>query len=197
MIYSFGEFINQSNPADTARRLVLKLVKPQGLQSQYTSAWRLQLKNIYPVGGRNIKQDGFEFNVKYEIEGQEPVSDLNGVRLLTAFGLDVTGPSNTGGPDNLFDFRPRLTVLPVTGEIIFPTLEPFGEDLPEPLPDSIAYHAVYDTIKTFAKNVKVKDKWVLTGKYSGEASSVYQLGFNIVENSVRVLLNGRELSPWN
>ncbi len=35
----------------------------------------------------------------------------------------------------------------------------------------------------------------MTGKYSGEASSVYQLGFNVVENSVRVLLNGRELTP--
>ena len=30
---------------------------------------------------------------------------------------------------------------------------------------------------------------------SGEASSIYQLGFNVVENSVRVTLDGRELTP--
>jgi cell surface protein SprA len=42
---------------------------------------------------------------------------------------------------------------------------------------------------------KIKDKWILVGKSKGSSSSVYQLGFNVVENSVKVLLNGRELSP--
>ena len=59
----------------------------------------------------------------------------------------------------------------------------------------LKFQAVYDLTKTFAQQQKVKDKWILTGKYSGEASSVYQLGFNVVENSVRVRLSGRELTP--
>jgi cell surface protein SprA len=198
----FGEFLSTSNIADTTAKLVLKLVKPSGLQSpvtnpQYAQAWRLQLKNIYPIGGRNIKEEGFEFNIKYEIPGQDPVTELGGKKLITAFGLDVTDATGTGGPDNVFDYRPNLTIIPATGEIIFPNLEPFGSDIPKDLPDfdSIAYVKVYTESKTFAQQEKQKDKWQLTGKYSGDATSVYQLGFNIVENSVRVLLNGRDLSP--
>ncbi len=195
----YGEFLNSINVADTASHIVLKLVKPQNLQPQFKRAWKLQLKNIYPLGGRNIKEEGFEFNVEYEKEGQEPVTDLatpsGTVRLLTAFGLDLLDASKNSNPDNKFDFRVNLTILPETGEVIFPTLKPFGADLPAGIPDSLKYNDVYDTTKTFAQQNKVKDKWLLTGKYSGEASSVYQLGFNVVENSVRVLLNGRELTP--
>ncbi len=195
----FGEFLSSINVADTSTNIVLKLVKPKNLQPQYKEAWMLQLKNIYPLGGRNIKEEGFEFNIEYEKEGQEPVTDLatpsGTVRLLTAFGLDLLDASKNANPDNKFDFRSNLTIFPETGEIIFPTLKPFGADLPQNIPDSLKYNQVYDTTKTFAQQNKVKDKWLLTGKYSGEASSVYQLGFNIVENSVRVLLNGRELTP--
>ncbi len=195
----YGEFLNTINVNDTSSHIVLKLVKPQNLQPDFKRAWKLQLKNIYPLGGRNIKEEGFEFNIEYEKEGQEPVTDLatpsGTIRLLTAFGLDLLDASKNPNPDNKFDFRTNLTIFPETGEIIFPTLQPFGADLPPGIPDSLRYIDVYDTSKTFAQQNKVKDKWLMTGKYSGEASSVYQLGFNVVENSVRVLLNGRELTP--
>ncbi len=36
------------------------------------------LKNIYPVGGRNIKAEGFDFKIKYELEGQDPATELPG-----------------------------------------------------------------------------------------------------------------------
>ncbi len=49
--------------------------------------------------------------------------------------------------------------------------------------------------KLFAARKNLKDKWILVGKSKGSSSSVYPLGFNVVENSVKVLLNGRELSP--
>ncbi len=197
-----GEFLKNSNAAtDTSQTLVLKLVKPKNLQpgGPYARAWKLLLKNIYPLGGRNIKQEGFEFNIEYEVEGQEPVTAFptpqGSIKLLNAFGLDVNDAANSGNPDDIFDYRPSITIIPETGEVIFPTLEPFGNDLPTELPDSVKFSDVYDTLRTFAQQNKIKDKWLLTGKYSGEATSTYQLGFNIVENSVRVLLNGRELTP--
>ncbi|HKB85555.1 MAG TPA: cell surface protein SprA, partial [Ignavibacteriaceae bacterium] len=137
--------------------------------------------------------------MEFEKEGQEPVTDLatpsGTVKLLNAFGLDLVDASGQPNPDNNFDWRPNLTIIPETGEVIFPVLEPFGRDLPGKIADSLRFQDIYDTSKTFAQQQKVKDKWLLTGKYSGEASSVYQLGFNIVENSVRVLLNGRQLTP--
>ncbi|HQJ47350.1 MAG TPA: cell surface protein SprA, partial [Ignavibacteriaceae bacterium] len=57
-----------------------------------------------------------------------------------------------------------------------------------------SFNEVYDTTKNFAAQKKLKDKWILVGKSKGTSTAIYQLGFNIVENSVKVLLNGRELS---
>ena len=191
----YGEFLSNA-PSDTSK-LVLKLVKPNVLQPGYRTAWKLQLRNIYSLGGKDIKQEGFDFRIKYEIEGQDPVSELatpgGTVNLLTAFGLDKYDANKQSNPDNTFDWLPNITILPQSGEVIFPYLEPFGEDLPGSLPDSIAYISIYDTQKVFSQQVKIKDKWLLSGQYSGSATSRYNLGFNIVENSVKVRLNGREL----
>ena len=188
----YGELLDPQS-SDTST-IVLKLVKPQYLKPDYKEAWSMQLKNIYPVGGRNIKTEGFDFQIKRQASGQPDATDLNGQRFLTAFGLDLYDASGTNRtPDNLFDWRPNITVMPSTGEIIFPVLQPFGRNLPKGFTADLAYQDIYDTSLTFAQQVTSKDKWLLTGKYSGDVSSVYQLGFNIVENSVKVLLNGQTL----
>ncbi|MBT8379591.1 MAG: cell surface protein SprA [Ignavibacteria bacterium] len=190
---TYGEFLATST--DTI--LVLKLVKPKYLKPTYTDAWKLQLKNIYPTGSRNVKQEGFEFKIKYELVGQDPVDELvtpagETVRFLEAFGLDQIGAGGNPNPDNIFDWRPGLTIFPETGEIIFPTLQPFGKDIP-PVIDTLKFQTVYDTTKTYARQDKRPDKWVMAGKNTGDVTSTYQLGFNVVENSVKVILNGREL----
>lgn len=187
----FGEWLAPGD-TNTSRKMVLKLVKPKNLQPGYTTAWKLQLKNIYSIGVRNLKREGFEFEIKYEVEGGEPVRELNGKSLLNAFGLDLYGGENTSGPDNVFDYREGTTIFPETGEIVFPTLEPFGRDIPTDL-NQYKYQDIYDTTKTFAQQKKEKDKWLLVGKSTGTASATYQLGFNVVENSVKVLLDGRPL----
>ncbi|MGE5795945.1 MAG: cell surface protein SprA, partial [Ignavibacteria bacterium] len=197
----FGEFL--STAKSDSQKLVLKLVKPANLQPRWTTAWNLLLKNIYPVGGRNIKKEGFEFRIQREIPGQDPVAELpkeeggGSVRLLEAFELDRYNSSEQPTPDDIFDWKSGVTIILETGEIIFPKLHPFGSNIPDVFKDkdSLRFDEVYDTTATGAQNQKTKDRWVLVGKYSGEASNIYQLGFNIVENSVRVLLNGGELSP--
>ncbi|MCF8431333.1 MAG: cell surface protein SprA, partial [Melioribacteraceae bacterium] len=190
----YGEFdADVENDQDST--IVLKLIKPPNLQPQFEQAWQLQLKNIYPIGGRDVQEEGFTLNIFYELSGQEPVDELNGDKLIEAFGLDFTDESKTGGPDGAFDFIPSRTIIPETGEIIFPSLEPFGRNFPGTLSDSLKYDAVYDTTVTFAKQDKTKDKFVFRGEYSASVSSVYNIGFNVVENSVRVTLNGAELTP--
>ncbi|HVO74308.1 MAG TPA: cell surface protein SprA [Ignavibacteriaceae bacterium] len=198
----FGEFL--ATAKSDSQKLVLKLVKPANLQPRWAKAWNLLLKNIYPVGGRNIKKDGFEFRIQREIPGQDPVEELpkdpnqggGSVKLLEAFGLDRYNSSDQATPDNIFDWKSGVTVIQETGEIIFPTLHPFGNNIPPVFAnkDSLRFDDVYDTTTIGAQSQKTKDRWVLVGKYSGEASNVYQLGFNIVENSVKVTLNGRLLS---
>lgn len=191
----YGEFA--SLVPNRERILVLKLVKPRNLQPQFKTAWKLQLKNIYPTGGRNLQEEGFEFNIFYKFEGQEETPIINGVNLLTAFELDkYSGSSNSiPQPDQKFDFIVGRTILPETGEIIFPRLQPFGKNLPSSLPDTIRYQAVYDTTSIIAQQDRARDKFILKIKYSGQASSTYNIGFNVVENSVRVTLAGRELTP--
>lgn len=192
--FYYGEFLQEVG-ADTTARIVLKLVKPPNLQPQFKKAWKLQLRNIYPIGGRDIKEEGFVLDIKYQIEGQEPQSDFQGIKLLEAFGLDKTDKSGTSAqPDGAFDYFPNRTIIPSTGEIIFPVLQPFGDDFPSTLDPSIKYKAIYDTTVTFAKQDRAQDKFLLTGEYSALVSSVYNVGFNVVENSVRVLLNGNPLN---
>lgn len=192
----YGEFLGtDTSSADPNKRLVLKLVKPEYLIPSYDLAWSLQLKNIIPIGTRGLKKEGFKFDILFEQDGGEAQSQIGGVKLLEAFGLDLVDAANNPKPDGEFDWREGITIFPDRGEIIFPKLEPFGRDLDPNIPDADnkRYNAVYDTTQTAARQVKTKDKWIMKGESSGEVSSVYQLGFNVVENSVKVMLNGREL----
>ncbi len=185
----FGEF--ERDIKDTV--MILKLIKPENLQPQNKTAWKLQLKNIYPLNGRDIDKEGFFFDMYYNIEGQEPLNNYNGKKLLQEFGFDKLDDSGIGNPDGAFDFVEGRTIISETGEIIFPVLEPFGNDLPEGLPDSIKYNSIYDTTKTFAQQDVTKNKFIMKGEYSAAVSSTFQIGFNVVDNSVRVTLDGTEL----
>jgi cell surface protein SprA len=184
----FGEF--DSDIKDSV--VILKLIKPSNLQPNYKQAWKLQLRNIYALGGRNINEEGFLFDMFYTIEGQEPQNNIKNKNLLAEFGLDKIDNSGTIQPDGEFDFREGITIISETGEIIFPTLEPFGRDLSDDLSD-IAYTSIYDTSKIFAQDDNTKNKFILKGEYSASTSSTFPIGFNVVENSVRVTLDGTEL----
>ncbi len=186
--------------------LILKLVKPQYLSPSMTQAWQLQLKNIYAIGGIGLSQTSLK-NVKilYELPGQTPQDNIDGVNLLQIFGLDKTGAGGQGPPDGQMDWNPPYDINPATGEIIFPFLQPFVEAFQHPLgpspqttiasPDSFAYPAVYDTTVDAAMNDATHDRFVITGQYTSSVSSQYNLGFNLVQGSVKVLLNGNPLQP--
>jgi len=194
----YGEFINTAS-ADTSTRIVLKLVKAPNLKPQFTQAWKLMLKNIYSLQATNIQQSGFTLQIKYEIPGQNPVATYPEgnaqVQLLHAFGFDNFDAAGNPNPDNVFDWRPQITILPAAGEIIFPRLKPFSNQnvVLEGLDTSVAFQSLYDTSYTFASQDQIHDKWAISGTYSGDATNIYQLGFNVVENSVKVSLNGKLL----
>lgn len=187
----YGEF---TKDLPDKQLVVLKLIKPKDIVPGYKEAWSLQLRNIYPLkGGRDIKQDGFLLDINYRVEGQEPRNDIDGKKLLELFGLDKRDASGNASPDGLFDFESR-TIITKTGEIIFPKLKPFSTETLTPLGlVQYAYDDIYDTTKTFAQQNTEKDKFLISGEYSASVTSTYSIGFNVVENSVRVQLNGREL----
>ncbi len=204
----FGEF---SRDVDTLgnRPLILKMLKPASLNTagpSYKVAWDQLLKNIYPMPGRNIKKAGFTLDIFRRL--QDNTEDQNSIfnqRLLRVFGLDRFGADGAFAAegDGLFDFREGLTINPGRAEIVFPSLRPFDQGIQKyfvekglPLPDSSYFFPqIYDTTRTFAAQDLIRDKYRIRGKATTEATSKYNLGFNVVEGSVQVILDGRRLTP--
>lgn len=206
-----GEFTRDLGTDSTAlsRRLILKMVKPKNLISNGTSypiAWNQLLKNIYPIQGigRNVKKQGFSLDIVRRIPGGEDQNSIINEPLLRVFGVDRYNSDDTPAPngDGQFDYRPGRTINQARAEIIFPTLRPFDtgvkayfEAKGTILADTseFRYTEVYDTTQTFAQQA-LRNRYVIRGKATGEATSRYSLGFNVVEGSVQVLLDGRVLT---
>jgi len=190
---------------DTSRlTLVMKLVRPGDLGPQFKTAWRLMLKNMYPLGVRGIKKEGFELKVLYEIPGREPQDNLLGTfNLLEMLGLDRYGESPGSPPDGKFDYAPTLTIDESRGELIFPRTEPFREGIRRYFlskgktiaeADSFIFSEVYDTTFNGASNSQ-RNTFLITGTSTGSMAASYNIGFNVVEGSVKVLVNGTPAPP--
>ena len=204
----FGD-LTRDLGADKTTPLVLKMIKPQNLIANgpsYRTAWKMLLKNIYPIPGvgRNLKRSGFNLDIFRVVPGQSDQNSIQNEPLLRVFGLDkYSGADNDQRtPDGVFDFRPGRTISQTRAEIIFPSLRAFDNgirayftDKGVAPPDSTYFYPlVYDTTETFAQQSD-RNKYVMRGKATGEASSKFSLGFNVVEGSVQVLLNGATLTP--
>lgn len=202
----FGEFARDLADTSGGRPLILKMIKPKNLLSNgtnYSVAWNMMLKNIYnlPGIGRNLKREGFVLDIFRITAGQEDRNSILNVPLLKIFGFDKYNsddtPNSTG--DGFFDFRPNRTIDQARAEVIFPTLRPFDRGIKEAFPvledtSEFLFREIYDTTRTFAQQ-SLRDKYVIRGKATGEVSSKYNLGFNVVEGSVQVLLDGQALVP--
>lgn len=201
----FGELTaNNPTTSDTSKPLVLKMVKPKNLLSvgpSYATAWKMLLKNIYSLGGRNVKESGFSLDIYRRVSGQEDQNAVITEPLLRVLGVDKYNTSGQLGPDNIFDFRPGRTINLSRAEIIFPSLEPFDsaftryfvENNKPPPGAEFVFPEIYDTTRTAAQQ-SINNKYVIKGKATGEVSSKYSLGFNVVEGSVRVFENGVQLT---
>ncbi|MDZ7291663.1 MAG: cell surface protein SprA [candidate division KSB1 bacterium] len=178
----------------------LRLIKPKS-PTPSQSTWNLEWKNVYSLGSRNIPREGFELKIFFKTASGDPQETLAGpngtVSYLNVFGLDER--DNTGAlvPDNLIDFNEVIINL-ARGELIFPDLRPFdpvgvfikGKEQKSILPPEKRTTRMYDTkIRT---EIDADSKFYLEVK-SKTRSSNYSLGFNVIENSEKVLLNGVEL----
>jgi hypothetical protein len=205
------EIVGTFGSRDTTKntKLALKLVRAKDLDPGMRAAWRLQLKNRYPLGGRGVTKDGVEFNIEYEpVLGQTPISNLTDqqVHILRFFGLDkYIGES--GGNDQKFDYIRGITIDESRAEVIFPTVEPFsrssmrkflepilGQSLAIAAADSFGFDKLYDTTTTGAAG-NPKNKFFFRGNITPAFTSTYNLGFNIVPGSVRVLVDGIAAKP--
>lgn len=157
----YGEFISELvNNSKTCG--VLKLVKPQNLHSQYEAAWNLKMKNIYQITPYIGQIKIAELDIYLKKSNGTESNTINNVRLLELFGLDKFNENAMPIPDGKFDNRIGINFEPRTSEIIFPVIQPFGNNIPLILND-YKYQAIYDTIKSYLS--LPGNSFVIKGKY--------------------------------
>lgn len=215
------------------QNLVVKLLK-SNITNVNQPIWDLMMKNIYPLGAFQLEREDFRMNILYvdpsPLNYIEPVGDtpfpepdmndpnsvdLNEDVLLRLFNLDRLNFNNDPqqGGDGFFDFLPGITVDTQNGQIIFTSVEPFGEylfnqlNLPNQseqytIPSTYnanqqkyVFRTLYTNTKTQAEQQESdKNKFQLNGSYKSTGSDGIPIGaFNIPQGSVTVTAGGRTL----
>ncbi|WP_083766253.1 cell surface protein SprA [Chloroherpeton thalassium] len=202
---TIGDFVDDDD-VDKDKRLILKLVKPPNMTSEYL-AWDLMLKNIYSLGATNVQEDGFELDIVYETPGNAqsetqvlPSSPELSSNLLNVLGLDRFDESNAVSYDGNFDYMEGLTINATRGWIIFPYIRPFSTRITEVLEavgasaTDFSYDKIYEDEQSSAKQDADKNLYIIRANYKSEAQSTYSLGFNLVEGSVVVTTSSGKLT---
>jgi len=211
----------------STQNLVVKMLKSP-ITSVNQPVWKLMMKNIYDTGAYNLSQEDFKLNIFYNeaspLNFITPVGTtafptpgpneepLNERPLLRVFSLDKLNYNNDpqAKGDGFFDFVPAITVLPQTGKIIFPSVEPFGEYLFDKLSISAAedynndvtynenqtkyvYDILYKSTKTAALEEVEKNKFKIKGRYKSAGGGGIPIPFGAARGSVTVTAGGRVL----
>ena len=189
-----------------SRRLFLKLLRPSYVTSS-SSAWVLTMRNIYNLNASGLSPDNFDAEIVFDgaNTAQTNLPGLGNV-LMQDLGLDRVNSQQQPTPNNQIDFGTG-TLDAVRGRIIFPYLEPFGQriiDIYEAsaLPqaqieeniDRYAFPELYTNTQQNARQIGRNNLFMITGISQGMVQDSYNLGFALVEGSVRVRANGVELS---
>ena len=131
-VYQVGEFSGDITTTDMS--LYVKMLKSTTVAPRLPM-WDLMMKNVYSLGAYQVQKQNFRLNIKYlsDTTGTQinylPVPGLNNISLLQVMNLDRIDSNEQSNPDGFFDFIEGYTILPQSGKIIFPVVEPFGEHL--------------------------------------------------------------------
>ncbi len=207
--YRVGE-MSSSAGISAPDALYLKLIKGTNL-TPVSPAWKLMMKNIYAIGAYQVNPQDFTLEVLYQDDktgnavNYIPEGDLNKKILLKLLNLDNLNSNNDPYPDGQFDFISGITITPSSGRVIFPVLEPFGQDMENIIIEYIGndpsiinryvFRELYDSTKTKAQQIAEKNKFKLAGSYKSASGSEIMLNaMNVPQGSVKVTAGGRELS---
>lgn len=233
--YQVGEFAGDGVAATTIagsnvapvvnnNSLILKMLKSSVLDVAQP-VFDLMMKNVYNIGAFQLEQEEFVFNILYtdpspanfirpEDEASWPAGTDERI-LLNLFGLDKLNvyQDAVAEGDGFFDFVSGITVFPEQGQIIFPSIEPFGKYLFELLKSNdpqedysdrnrynqnqkkYVFKEMYDITKADAADYQRYNKFELKGRYksSGGGQGIALGAFNVQRGSVRVTAGGRLL----
>ena len=204
-VHQVGEFA-QSLPPDSTNPKVLYLKMLKSTSPDPTvPIWDLMMKNVYSLGGSGISQQDFILNIFYlDPGGGEkrylPEGPKAGIPLISLLNLDRLNNQGDPQPDGRFDYVEGITINSQLGKVIFPVLEPFGEDLKPmfggntQLEKKYLYNLLYDSTKNVAIQFPQFNRFLLKGTFkSANSSEIYLGGFNIPQGSVSVFAGGQKL----
>lgn len=204
-VYQVGEF-SQSIPPDssTPKVLFLKMLKSTTPDPR-RPIWDLMMKNVYALGASGVNPKNFILNVLYQDPGGGlkrflPEGPNAGIPLLNLLNLDRLNNQGDPQPDGRFDYVEGTTILAQQGKVIFPVLEPFGEDLKPAFGGNVAlekkyvYDILYDSTKNIAIQFPQFNRFVMKGSFeAANSSEIFLGGFNIPQGSVNVSAGGQRL----
>ncbi len=193
--------------AQSDSTIILKLIKAQSPTPSFKT-WNLEWKNVYSLGARNIEVDEESFKVKifYQPPSGSDEESQGEDSYLHIFGLDVRDKDGNLNPDYNIDIDDNL-INRARGELIFPNLRPFDPDtvfidfnkngIIEPdefeitkLDPAKREPMIYDTT---SQSFITQNSRFYIEVVSKNRSANYSLGFNVIENSEEVILNGQRL----
>ena len=206
--YQVGELSENYQNRGDDETIILKLLRPSSINTSIPT-WKLMMKNIYNLNSNQVNSEGFELRINYrdDANGFDNPSLNEGILtkdkpLVELLGLDRLNSSNDPQKDGNFDYVEGYTIDSNTGTIIFPVLQPFGNNLSyyfeknneENLKSKYVFDELYNLTQSDAKKVLSKNKFYIIGKYSSGSSSEISLpGLDIAENSVVVMSGNIQL----
>lgn len=206
-VHRVGEFTDAGVIAPD--NLVVKMIRSEIINPNIPM-FDLLMKNVYEIPGAfQLQSEGFRLELLYYDDSTgEPINILQNAQtpgvndrtLLNLLKLDRLDQNNNNKPegDGFFDYVEGITIDSPNGYFIFPSVEPFGEDLDDiliPEDDVYIFRELYDRTQAEAINdFQQKDKYSFKGYFKSDGKSGIPLGaFNVPRGSVKVTTGGREL----
>lgn len=182
----------------------LKLIKHRNPDSSQVT-WNYMWRNVYYLGSTNIDLNGLEIDVFKGPAGTERneqnLNHQNGVQYIKILGLDRYNQAGAQIPDGLADVKNGI-VDAARGLLYFPDFsdspnrEPFATSKTYP-PDTVALDVKVPEIYAFpsgSQQAITASKYYIVVSNKSRASEINLGRMNILENSERITLNGRQLT---
>jgi len=198
--YKVGELTEDYQSRNEEEVIFLKMLRPGKINTRVPT-WELMMKNIYDLNASQIEQPGFELRVIYRDDdtGLDNPSLHEGentkdIPLIEIMGLDKLNQNNDPQKDGNFDFVEGVTINPDRGYMMFPFLQPFGDQLEKQftpsetfLKDKYVFDTLYATTRADAQLISNLNKFFIKGSFQAGSSSEINLNaFQIAQGSVQV-----------
>ncbi|WP_333662879.1 cell surface protein SprA [Chishuiella changwenlii] len=207
-LYTVGQMSDQ-----TDKPIIAKLIKPNSAVNVASPMWNLMMKNIYSLNAYGVSSEDFMMNINFKDNGEQSsgklnylpntnVADQSLLQVLNMDRLNSNGqlqqnPDGSKG-DGLFDFQQGLTVDTERGNIIFTTVEPFGQYLSSKLQgqnEDLVFNQIYRQLPNTLPGERLANRYTIEGRYKGTVSDGIPLGaFNVPQGSVKVTSAGVTLT---